>query len=105
MQTITLTADKPEYLLEGREDKMSAEILKVTLKELPEQPLKLNVFDGNGFLLYAKLLIPEPKHPNTVLESPYPEIAVNKRFIFSAFLKVQLEAPAGSSFLVEVHFV
>ena len=105
METITLSDKEPEFTITGREEKMSMEILKVTLKEPVNEHLQLIISDENGFLIYSKMLIPEPQHPNAVLESPYPEVAVNKRFIFSAFLKVTIGAPSGSSFTAEVHFV
>ncbi|MBK0402947.1 hypothetical protein I5M27_08105 [Adhaeribacter sp. BT258] len=85
---------------------MSAEILKVILKEtLPDQVLHLQVTDENGFLLYAKPLIPKPAEPDTVTFNEYPEVPVNKRFIFSAQLEVRIEAQAGNTFEVEVQYV
>ena len=105
MEKITLTNKAPEFTITGHEEKMSAEILKVSLQEPTSQNLKLNVTDENGLLIYSKLLIPETEHPNTVLGSEYPEVAVNKRIIFSAFIKISIEAPAGNPFSVEVYYV
>src|SRR5687768_6276849 len=105
MENFTLSNKEPEFTINGREEKMSVEILKVSLQESTSQHLKLNVTDENGFLIYSKLLIPEAEHPNTVLGSQYPEVAVNKRIIFSAFIKITIEAPEEDPFSVDVYFV
>ena len=105
MDTIVLTNKEPDFTITGREEKMSVEILKVSLKESGNEKLILNVTDENGFLIYSKQLLPEPIHPNALPESLYPEVAVNKRFIFSRFLKINIECPPESPFAVEVHFV
>ncbi len=105
METINLTNQNPVFTISGREEKMSAEILKVTLKEPENSNLELIITDENGFLLYTKALQPEPKHPNAVPESKFPEVGINKRFIFNASINVCINNPEGNAFLVEVHYV
>src|SRR5688572_15373462 len=105
MESALLSNLISEVTIKGVEEKMSLEILKVTLREPVNRNLILEITDENGFLLYTKPLIPLPSHPNAVLESILPEIPVNKRFIYNAFITIKIAAPAGSLFSAEVTFV
>ena len=106
MEIFTLSQQNPIFTIWGSEERMSAEILKVILKEnSSDEVLLLNIKDENGLLLYSKPLIPQPIEPFAVQFNEYPEVPVNKRFIFSEKLDVSILAPHSCNFLVEVQYV
>ena len=85
---------------------MSAEILKVILKKpLSGKKLILEISDENGFLLYSKALIPKPPAPDSFSFNEFPEVPINKRFIFSTCLRVGISTPAHTTFQVEIQCV
>ncbi|MFC5270165.1 hypothetical protein [Adhaeribacter terreus] len=106
MQTYYLSNQNPTFTLKGEEEKMSAEILKVILKNpVSGKNLDLEVTDENGFLLYSKALIPKPPAPDSFSFNEFPEVPINKRFIFSSCLRIGISAPANTIFQVEVQCV
>jgi len=105
MDRIKLNDQQPEFVFTGSEERMNVEILKVILKEpLPGKPLLLQILDENNFLLYEKFLIPKKSDPIAVRFTSDPEIPINKRFIFHAFLKLCVLAPDDLPYSVEVEF-
>lgn len=106
MHSYSLSNQNPSVTIKGTEERMSAEILKVVLKEAPEgKNLNLEVWDENGMLIYFKALVPKLPAPDSVSFNEFPEVAINKRFIFSSCLRVGISAPAGSAFQVEIQCV
>jgi hypothetical protein len=106
MKSFALNQQNSTFSIMGEEEIMSAEILKVILKgNSTEDTLLLNITDENGFLLYSKPLIPKPAEDFAVQFKEYPEVAINKRFIFSKQLQVEIVAQDGSNYLVEVQYV
>ena len=106
MEIFTLNQQNPAFTIWGSEERMSAEILKVILKEYPTaEVLLLKVTDENGLLLYSKPLISKPAEPFAARISEFPEVPVNKRFIFSKQLEISISASESNSYLVEVQYV
>jgi hypothetical protein len=106
METFTLSHQSPAFTIWGSEERMSAEILKVLLKEnSTEEVLILKVTDENGLLLYSKPLISKPTEPFAVQFNEFPEVVINKRFIFSEKLEVSILATHSCNYSVEVQYV